>query len=131
MIKNIKKKINNKIKDNDIKDNDIKDNDIKDNGIKDNDIKDINQDNYTKEKDNLKKIKIASEIQYKTKIKINMIEYIKKNNNDNINYEKWLKKFNISDWEQEFNNETDKRENKIYHIIWDNLTMNDDFIIIY
>ena len=51
--------------------------------------------------------------------------------NENINYEEWLREFNILDWEQEFNYETEKRENKIYHTIWDNLITNDDFVIIY
>ena len=113
MIKNIKRKIN------------------KDKGENKDIIitEDMSKEEDCSEKEILDKIKTESEIQYKQKIKNNMIEYMKKNKD--IKYENWLKGFNVLDWEQEFNNESEKRENKVYHDIWEILTINDEFVIIY
>jgi hypothetical protein len=109
MIKNIKRKIN------------------KDKGIIISE--DMSKEGDCSEKEILDKIKTDSEIQYKQKIKNDMIEYMKKNKD--IKYEEWLRGFNVLDWEQEFNYESEKRENKVYHDIWDILTINDEFVIIY
>lgn len=109
MIKNIKRKIN------------------KDKGIIISE--DMSKEEDCSEKEILDKIKTDSEIQYKQKIKNDMIEYMKKNKD--IKYEEWLRGFNVLDWEQEFNYESEKRENKVYHDIWDILTINDEFVIIY
>ena len=106
MIKNIKRKIN------------------KDKGIIISE--DMSKEEDCSEKEILDKIKTDSEIQYKQKIKNDMIEYMKKNKD--IKYEEWLRGFNVLDWEQEFNYESEKRENKVYHDIWDILT---EFVIIY
>ena len=118
MLKNIKRKINKVKEDKEDICNEIE-------------ISDNNENIDNNEKQVLDEIKTNSEIQYKNTIKSNMIEYVKNKNNENINYEEWLREFNILDWEQEFNYETEKRENKIYHTIWDNLITNDDFVIIY
>ena len=83
-----------------------------------------------KESQNLQKIKIESENIYKENIKNNIIYYIKKKENTNINYNDWLKLFNKLDWELEFNN-LEKRDNKIYHEIWDNITKDNEYVIIY
>ena len=83
-----------------------------------------------KESQNLQKIKIESENIYKENIRNNIINYIKKKENTNINYNDWLKLFNKLDWELEFNN-SDKRDNKIYHEIWDNITKDNEYVIIY
>ena len=91
----------------------------------------MSEDKDCSEKEILDKIKTESEIQYKEKIENDMIEYIKKNNNNEIKYEDWLREFNVLDWEQEFNYESEKRENKVYHDIWDILTINNEFVIIY
>ena len=109
MIKNIKRKIN------------------KDKGIIISE--DMSKEEDCSEKEILDKIKTDSEIQYKQKIKNDMIEYMKKNKD--IKYEEWLRGFNVLDWEQEFNYESEIRENKVYHDIWDILTINDEFVIIY
>ena len=84
-----------------------------------------------KESKNLQKIKIESENIYRENIKNNIINYIKKKENTNINYNDWLKLFNKLDWEQEFNNSSEKRENKVFHEIWDNITKDNEYIIIY
>ena len=83
-----------------------------------------------KESQNLQKIKIESENIYKENIKNNIIYYIKKKENTDINYDDWLKLFNKLDWELEFNN-LEKRDNKIYHEIWDNITKDNEYVIIY
>ena len=83
-----------------------------------------------KESQNLQKIKIESENIYKENIRNNIINYIKKKENTNINYNDWLKLFNKLDWELEFNN-SEKRDNKIYHEIWDNITKDNEYVIIY
>ena len=110
MIKNIKRKINKEKIEEEVK-------------------KDMSEDKDCSEKEILDKIKTESEIQYKQKIENDMIEYMKKNKD--IKYEDWLRGFNVLDWEQEFNNESEKRENKVYHDIWEILTINDEFVIIY
>jgi hypothetical protein len=110
MIKNIKRKIN------------------KDKKDKEEVKEDMSKEEDCSEKEILDKIKTESETQYKQKIENDMIEYIKENNNKDIKYEDWLRGFNILDWEQEFNYESEKRENKVYHDIWDILT---EFVIIY
>ena len=92
MIKNIKRKIN------------------KDKGIIISE--DMSKEEDCSEKEILDKIKTDSEIQYKQKIKNDMIEYMKKNKD--IKYEEWLRGFNVLDWEQEFNYESEKRENVVY-----------------
>ena len=84
-----------------------------------------------KESQNLQKIKIESENIYKENIRNNIINHIKKKENTNINYNDWLKLFNKLDWEQEFNNSSEKRENKVFHEIWDNITKDNEYIIIY
>ena len=83
-----------------------------------------------KESQNLQKIKIESEKIYRENIRNNIIYYIKKRENTNINYNNWLKLFNKLDWELEFNN-LEKRDNKIYHEIWDNITKDNEYVIIY
>ena len=83
-----------------------------------------------KESQNLQKIKIESEKIYRENIRNNIIYYIKKRENTNIDYNNWLKLFNKLDWELEFNN-LEKRDNKIYHEIWDNITKDNEYVIIY
>jgi hypothetical protein len=83
-----------------------------------------------KESQNLQKIKIESEKIYRENIRNNIIYYIKKKENTNIDYNNWLKLFNKLDWELEFNN-LEKRDNKIYHEIWDNITKDNEYVIIY
>ena len=83
-----------------------------------------------KESQNLQKIKIESEKIYRENIRNNIINYIKKRENTNIDYNNWLKLFNKLDWELEFNN-LEKRDNKIYHEIWDNITKDNEYVIIY
>jgi len=112
MIKNIKRKIN------------------KDKKDKEEVKEDMSKEEDCSEKEILDKIKTESETQYKQKIENDMIEYIKENNNKDIKYEDWLRGFNILDWEQEFNYESEKRENKVYHDIWDNLFIENQYIII-
>ena len=112
MIKNIKRKINKDKKEEIIEEEE-----------------DMSKEEDCSEKEILDKIKTESEIQYKQKIENNMIEYMKKNKD--IKYENWLRGFNVLDWEQEFNYEYEKRENKVYHDIWEILTINDEFVIIY
>ena len=75
--------------------------------------------------------KIADNI-YKENITNNIINYIKKNNNDNISYGHWLKLFSKSDWVNEFDEKGIHRENKIYHDIWDDITYEENgFILLY
>ena len=83
-----------------------------------------------KESQNLQKIKIESENIYRENIRNNIINYIKKKENTNINYNDWLKLFNKLDWELEFNN-SEKRDNKIYHEIWEHITKYNEYVIIY
>ena len=131
MIKNIKRKINKDKKEEvneEVKGEKVKEEEVKEE-VKE---EDMSKKEGCSEKEILDRIKTESEIQYKQKIENDMIEYIKKNNNNkNIKYEDWLRGFNVLDWEQEFNYESEKRENKVYHDIWEILTINDEFVIIY
>lgn len=92
----------------------------------------INEDNIQNKLDeiNFKKIQNISKEKYNENIKVNMIEYLKKNNNSNLEYKEWVKQFNKQDYINEF---TDKiRNNEIYHEIWNNLNKTyKDFEIIY
>ena len=92
--------------------------------------KKLEEEKLLEEEEKLKKIKIESENKYRKNIKNNIIEYIKKNDN-NITYNNWLKSFNKLDWELEFNNNLEKRGNKIYHEIWDNITKYNEYVLIY
>jgi len=83
------------------------------------------------EKQILEKVKKDSEIIYREIIKKDMIEYIKENDYHNIEYKEWLRTFNVLDWEQEFNYVSVKRDNKVYHNIWDSLTDADEYVLIH
>ena len=79
---------------------------------------------------NLKKLQQISKYKYNENIKNNMINYIKNNDNINLEYEEWIKQFNELDYKNEFVDEI--RNNKIYHEIWNNLTeAYNDFEILY
>ena len=77
---------------------------------------------------NLQKIKIISKNIYNDNIKKNMISYIK-DNNCNVEYDKWLKQFSIEDYNNEFVNKI--RNNDIYHKIWNDIRNFNEFEIIY
>ena len=98
-------------------------------------IDEINIDEINKkndiEKQILEKVRKDSEIIYKEIIKKDMIEYIRGNDYHNIEYKEWLRKFNVLDWEQEFNYVSVKRDNKVYHNMWDILTDKDGYILIH
>jgi predicted transcriptional regulator len=111
MIKNILKKINDKNK-------------------YDGHLDEQYEDTNDIEKQILDKIKKDSEEKYKESIKQNMINYMKTNEQKDITYENWLRTFNILDWEQEYNYVSEKRDNKIYHKMWDNLFIEDQYIIL-
>lgn len=93
-------------------------------------IDEINKKNDI-EKQILEKVRKDSEIIYKEIIKKDMIEYIRGNDYHNIEYKEWLRKFNVLDWEQEFNYVSVKRDNKVYHNMWDILTDKDGYILIH
>ena len=88
------------------------------------------EDTLEAEKQILEKIKKESEEKYKETIKKDMIQYINNNNITNKTYENWLRLFNMSDWEQEYNYVSEKRDNKIYHNLWDSLFIENQYIII-
>ena len=111
MIKNILKKINDKNK-------------------YDGHLDEQYEDTNDIEKQILDKIKKDSEEKYKESIKQNMINYMKSNEQKDITYENWLRTFNILDWEQEYNYVSEKRDNKIYHNLWDSLFIENQYIII-
>ena len=98
-------------------------------------VKNINEINIEERIDrinnvNLKKIQIISKQNYHDNIKNNMINYIKNNNNNKLDYFLWLIQFNKEDYNQEKINKT--RENAIYHTIWDSIIKEDrDFEVIY
>ena len=111
MIKNILKKMNDKNK-------------------YDEKCDEIYEDTLEAEKQILEKVKKESEEKYKETIKKDMIQYINNNNITNKTYENWLRLFNMSDWEQEYNYVSEKRDNKIYHNLWDRLFIENQYIII-
>ena len=111
MIKNILKKINDKNK-------------------YDDKYEEQYQDTNEVEQQILDKIKTDSEEKYKESIKQNMINYMETNEQKDITYENWLRTFNILDWEQEYNYVSEKRDNKIYHNLWDSLFIENQYIII-
>ena len=88
------------------------------------------EDTLEAEKQILEKVKKESEEKYKETIKKDMIQYINNNNITNKTYENWLRLFNMSDWEQEYNYVSEKRDNKIYHNLWDSLFIENQYIII-
>ena len=87
------------------------------------------EDTQEAEQQILEKVKKESEEKYKETIKQDMINYIN-NKESNITYENWLREFNMSDWEQEYNYVSEKRDNKIYHNLWDSLFIENQYIII-
>ena len=90
---------------------------------------DTNDDTNEAEQQILDKVKKESEEKYKENIKQNMIDYINNKESD-ITYENWLRTFNMSDWEQEYNYESEKRDNKIYHNLWESLFIENQYIIL-
>jgi hypothetical protein len=111
MIKNILKKINDKNK-------------------YDEKYEEQYQDTHEVEQQILDKIKKESEEKYKESIKQNMINYMATNEQKDLTYENWLRTFNILDWEQEYNYVSEKRDNKIYHNLWDSLFIENQYIIL-
>ena len=55
-----------------------------------------------KDKKNFEITLLTANRNYKETIKQDMINYIN-NKESNITYENWLREFNMSDWEQEYN----------------------------